>query len=355
MVIGGGSVLKDETGYKMWYSGKDYRDADGGRWRILFTTSENGISDWDPGIPVLDEEDPPLTWEKHKEATSVSQVGTEYKMWYTGQDGATPGYQVGYAFSEPICMTPVIDPIIVSPDPIQVNTQIDVETTFTGNDCSETYVATWTWGDSATSLGTIVGTTDVKTVTGSHYYDTPGVYTVSLTVAHDTCGSDTKLADGYVVVYDPEGGFVTGGGWISSPVGAYSVNPTLTGKANFGFVSKYKKGATVPTGETEFVFHVADLNFHSDSYDWLVIAGQKAIYKGVGTINGDSDYKFLLSAIDGDVQGGSDVDTFRIKIWTEDDAGVETVIYDNQVDGEPDDDADPTTELGGGNIKIHKG
>jgi len=57
-----------------------------------------------------------------------------------------------------------------------------------------------------------------------------------------------------VVIYDPSAGFVTGGGWINSPAGRGGVDATLTGKANFGFVSRYKKGQTVPTGETEFVF-----------------------------------------------------------------------------------------------------
>ncbi len=56
----------------------------------------------------------------------------------------------------------------------------------------------------------------------------------------------------YAVVYDPIGGFVTGGGYIMSPAGAYVQDPAATGKANFGFVSKYKKGATVPSGSTEF-------------------------------------------------------------------------------------------------------
>ena len=47
-------------------------------------------------------------------------------------------------------------------------------------------------------------------------------------------------------------------------------DPTLAGNANFGFVSRYKKGANVPTGQTQFQFQVADLNFHSSEYDWLV-------------------------------------------------------------------------------------
>ena len=44
----------------------------------------------------------------------------------------------------------------------------------------------------------------------------------------------------FAVVCDPNGSFVTGGGWIHSPAGAYTANPSRTGQANFGFVSKYK-------------------------------------------------------------------------------------------------------------------
>jgi len=154
--------------------------------------------------------------------------------------------------------------------------------------------------------------------------------------------SETK----YLVVYDPSAGFVTGGGWIDSPAGAYTTDPTLIGKATFGFVSKYQKGANVPTGQTEFQFKVANFNFKSTSYDWMVVAGAKAMYKGTGTINGTGDYGFMLSAIDGQISGGGGVDKFRIKIW---DKGTDTVIYDNKQDGEDG------TEIGGGQIVIHKG
>jgi hypothetical protein len=124
----------------------------------------------------------------------------------------------------------------------------------------------------------------------------PGVYSVE--VLSDKSGCPGASTQALLAVYDPDGGFVTGGGWIDSQASAYVPDPSLTGKATFGFVSKYKKGATTPTGETEFQFKVADLNFHSDSYDWLVIAGHKAKYKGTGTINGEGNYGFMLSATD---------------------------------------------------------
>lgn len=56
------------------------------------------------------------------------------------------------------------------------------------------------------------------------------------------------------------------------------------------------KGARLPTCDAEFRFKVADMNFHSTSYDWLVCGGPKCHIKGHGTINGAGDYGFLLSA-----------------------------------------------------------
>jgi hypothetical protein len=151
-------------------------------------------------------------------------------------------------------------------------------------------------------------------------------------------------------VYDPNGGFVTGGGWITSPPGAYPADPALTGRANFGFVSKYKKGQNNPEGNTEFQFQLANLNFHSHTYEWLVVAGRKAMYKGTGTINNQGNYGFILSAIDGNLQGGDGHDRFRIKIWDKNQNDL--VIYDNMI-GAGDND-DPTTIIGGGSIIIHK-
>ena len=176
-----------------------------------------------------------------------------------------------------------------------------------------------------------------------------GIYTIESKFDGDDCYlpvvADTQL----LAIYDPSGGFVTGGGWITSPTGAYLAEPALTGKATFGFVSKYNKGAKVPTGETEFKFMVADLNFHSDTYDWLVVAGTRAQYKGTGTINDAGNYGFMLTAIDGQVKGGDGIDKFRIKIW---DKATSAVVYDNQLGAS--DTADPTTAISGGSIVVHK-
>jgi hypothetical protein len=177
------------------------------------------------------------------------------------------------------------------------------------------------------------------------------VYQVQLQVIGTSFNSQPTqgASSGMVAIYDPSGSFVTGGGWINSPAGAYSPDPTLVGKATFAFVSKYANGAKVPTGETEFQFQVAKFKFNSTSYDWLVVSGAKAQYKGSGTINGAGNYSFLLTAIDGQLSGGGGSDKFRIKII---DKVSGRVIYDNQLGAA--DTTDPTTVIGGGSIVIHK-
>ena len=171
-----------------------------------------------------------------------------------------------------------------------------------------------------------------------------GVYTVKITVTDDDGGSDSESIQ--VVVYDPSAGFVTGGGWIYSAAGAYKANPSLEGKATFGFVSKYQKGATIPTGNTEFVFHAGSFNFHSSEYQWLVVnaVGTRAQYKGQGKVNGSGAFQFILTALDGKTGG---TDHFRIQIFQ---ADGETVVYDNYVSGSATEQP-----LSGGSIVIHTG
>ncbi|MGD8737265.1 MAG: hypothetical protein PVJ85_10980 [Anaerolineae bacterium] len=210
----------------------------------------------------------------------------------------------------------------------------------------------WDWGDGTSSScasdpvectvdwpvivnSTAAGSQSVNvTVTGSHAYSDPGVYTVQVTVL-DIFGQFDTATYEFVIVYDPGAGFVTGGGWIDSAPGAYQPDPTLTGKATFGFVSKYKKGSSRPTGNTMFQFKVAGLTFYSDTYHWLVVNqdGTNAQFKGEGTLNGAGApdgglYRFMIWATDG--RDADAMDTFRIRIWWEDVfSAFEVDIYDN--------------------------
>ena len=248
---------------------------------------------------------------------------------------------------------PVINSFTGPIAPNAVNTSITVNGYFTDIDLgdatlpAESHTVTIEWGDATSSTPSPSGSGTTRSITANHTYTSPGVYTVKLTVTDLGNLTDTEIYQ-YVVVYDPNAGFVTGGGWITSPAGAYVANPILSGKATFGFVSKYKKGQTTPDGNTEFQFHAAGMNFKSSVYEWLVIAGAKAQFKGSGTIDGAGNYGFLLMAIDGQLPGGGGADKFRIKIWDKDNG--DAVVYDNQILAA--ETADPTTSLGGGSINI---
>jgi PKD repeat protein len=295
-------------------------------------------------------------WDLDNDGEYDDATGITKTVIFTDNDSHTVGLRVtgdlGESDTDTAIVTvnnvmPTIDSITAPVDPVSINDQpVNVTVEFSDPGTADTHDVTWDWGD--------LGTPDTQTnatspATQDHLYAEPGVYTVQVTITDDD-GSLASQTYEYIVIYNPEGGFVTGGGWINSPEGAYTPDPLLTDKATFGFVAKYKKGTDAPTGETEFRFRVADLNFHSDTYQWLVVAGPKAQFKGTGTINGAGDYGFMLTAIDAALTPSTDEDLFRIKIWDKDNG--EAIVYDNQM-GDAD-DADPATVLGGGSIVIHK-
>jgi hypothetical protein len=237
--------------------------------------------------------------------------------------------------------TPVINVVSGPVGPLPLSTTVTMTASFTDNNLKS---ATWTWDDGTSSPGVISGTT----VSGSHTYLSASVNHVLLTIT-DACGLTATKTFEYVVVYDPNGGFVTGGGSILSPINTTLPYMQVGGKATFGFVAKYAKGSQV-AGNTDFQFQAGNLTFKSSSLTdaRLVIAGSLANYKGVGTINGTGNYGFMVAAVDGDYNKGTGPDKFRMKIW---DVASGKVVYDNQAgDGE---DAAASTPIAGGSIVIH--
>lgn len=232
-------------------------------------------------------------------------------------------------------------------DPIPIGSELEVGCEFYDPGMFDDHEAIFDWGDGTETIGTVTENDGSGSASDIHEYNTAGVYTFKITIFDKDDGEDTEIYQ-YIVVYDqsdPTSGFVTGGGWIDSPEGAYKPVENITGKANFGFVSKYKKGQSKPSGNTEFQFHMANLNFHSEDYQWLIVAGPKAIFKGNGTINGSGNYGFMIFAIDEELTESTEVDMFRIKIWDKDND--DEILYDNNVD-------DEGTEIDGGQIVIHK-
>lgn len=222
----------------------------------------------------------------------------------------------------------------VTGNPAAVGSPLTIAASFTDPDTPDLHTATIDWSDgSPAQTVTPAG----MTVSGSHVYGSVGVYTATVTVTDYYGERDTMSA--LVVVYDPKGGFVTGGGWFDSPAGKVSIQS----------VARYNNGSTLPTGETNVQLPSVGSHFHSTSYDWLVVTGDGAQYQGSGRINGVGEYGFRVTLSDSR-QAGIGRDKVRIKIW---DKSSSTIVYDNQP-GDPD-GAAPITALGGGSIVIHKG
>ena len=233
--------------------------------------------------------------------------------------------------------------VIVNPAPVQYGTKVEVVANYTGIVNNPE----WVWGFTANTSGLL----SAAAITGSVTVPSiPGVY--KLVLQYKNAVGQTHTTDPvFVSVYDPEGGFVTGGGWINSPMGALAGSDAI-GKANFGFVAKYKKGKNEVEGNTEFQFQAGGVNFKSSAHNAgsLVIAGAKATYKGTGTIAGYAGtYNFMVVATDGQVNGGGGFDKFRIKIWNGGD-----VVYDNARGTDENADLGDLTILGGGSIVIHE-
>lgn len=184
-----------------------------------------------------------------------------------------------------------------------------------------------------------------------HVYLDEGEYPVVVAVRDDAGEIGSGATIHVVEGAEPTRAFLTGGGWVASAAGSCTLTSACEsagGKASFGLVARYHKGAATPSGETTVSFPAARLTFRSSSYDWLVVRGATARYKGTGTINRAGTYGFLVTVFDGGVVGLRHGDGFRIKIW---DRLSGRVVYDSER-GSPD--AAPPAKLGGGSIVLHK-
>jgi hypothetical protein len=215
---------------------------------------------------------------------------------------------------------------------------------------ADTHLCTIRWDDGTASPGTVIVANGNRTCTATHSYSAANVYNVQATVIDDDGASASATV--MVVVYDPTAGFITGGGWYNSLPGADVLNPAATGQASFGFVAKYKKGATVPEGATMFQFRAGDLLFQSTAYEWLVVTGGcYAQYKGTGKVNGVPGYSFMFTVRDGRWCAPGTPDGIRVKI-----TGPGGLRYDN-ARGATDDIGDTSGSvqaIAGGSIVIHR-
>jgi hypothetical protein len=244
-------------------------------------------------------------------------------------------------------VAPIVFSLVGPTDPVRLGAETTILATFTDPGAEDTHTCTFTWDDGTAPTTVGSGTTGSRECRANHTYAAAGVYRVGLTVSDGDGATSAPAAYEFVVVFNPAGGFVTGAGAIISPAGAYTPDPSVTGRANFAFVSDYRQGANTPSGTTQFRFKSADLVVESVAYQWLVVAGTKAQYKGTARLNGEGGYGFLLTATD---DGKSD--RFRLKVW---DIASGSVVYDNSRGASDDLDAANPQVIETGNITIHKG
>ncbi|RDV13632.1 T9SS C-terminal target domain-containing protein [Pontibacter diazotrophicus] len=198
----------------------------------------------------------------------------------------------------------------------------------------------------------------------------PDLFKISLTYrAGSGCPSTTSVL--YVHVFDPEAGFVTGGGWYESPANPDYEFMQESRRAHLSLVARYsQRNEKEVQGSTRLLLQAGSFTFRSTSYEagTLVITDNSAFVRGLGTVtyregrgrpvNDEREFGFLVAATDGDFGAGAGQDRFRLQIYVINEDGSQgAVVYDNQA-GCPsaslDDNAEACTVIGGGNITIHK-
>ena len=246
-------------------------------------------------------------------------------------------------------VAPSVGPITAPTAPLAVKTAFTASASFTDPGILDTHIVVWDWGDGTTSNGTISESGGSGSASGSHSYPKAGIYKLTLTVT-DKDGAAGQVTFQSVIVYDPNAGWVTAGGWFDSPAGAYLPNPTWKGKAFFDFEVRYKHGAAVPSGKVNFHLLLKGLDFESTGFDWMILNTQPGwmcwwIFNrcsadiqihGTGTVNGNAGYQFMIWAAD------NRPDTLRIRIWSQGAGGTENVLYDNLSE----------ERIGGGSINV---
>jgi PKD repeat protein len=324
-----------------------FQDTEAGQTHAcVFTWSEGGPTTVSVAAGVttcagthqyLDDNPSGTTSDTYFVGVTASDNGTTAGVPDPQSDSGSTSVQVNNA-------APVANTVTGPAGPQAKGTSTTVSATYSDVGAQDTHVCTFAWDDGTSSMVAGSG----GSCSATHTYTTAGVYSVAVTVTDDDTGSDTESSPLYVVIYDPGAGFVTGGGWINVTAGSCKLTTVCEGaigKANFGFVAKYKKGATVPDGQTEFQFQAGNLNFHSEAYEWLVVSGNKAQYRGTGEINGVTGYGFLLTAYD------QSPDKFRIKIWR---ISGGATVFDSRMGTSDDIDAANPQAIDGGSVVIHK-
>lgn len=191
-------------------------------------------------------------------------------------------------------------------------------------------------GQARGSMAAVDGSFDeaVEEVTGDFTApDAPGLYSACV-AATDLPGNTGGPACLEVPVYDPSGGFVTGGGWVG--LGAEGSGDRLV----FSFVARYRKG-DVPEGRARLSAPTRGLELTSNRYEWLVLGepGDEVRLQGLGTMEGlEGEHRFEIRI--GEADGGA---TLRVVVRDGADPG--GILFDSG----------PGGAVEAGSVMVHRG
>lgn len=284
---------------------------------------------YDTGIVLYSSEvyDPVLdTWTTVSDDLLFEHGGGKLAMLSNGDIMMIGGWASGspspktemYTYQEDENDAPIAGTITVSPNPVQINTLVNVSAPFTDEDSLDSHTAVWDWGDGTSSPGSMSENNGSGTVSGTHSYTSSGVYTITLTIEDNEGLGDTQVYE-YVSVYNPTNqSRFNGVRLFTSPVGALQSDPNFTGKAQFGIRANYD--GTSAAGDVNLHMLQANFNFESTSLNVLVITNNIAYIRGSGILNGIPGYTYFIKGTD------DTLDTVRFQI--KDASGV--VVYDTQ-------------------------
>ncbi|MEO6997215.1 MAG: PKD domain-containing protein, partial [Terracoccus sp.] len=273
-----------------------------------------GVADWHINS------DEPAVLDYNTEFKSAAQLASLYapdEFRISDHDPVVVGLSLTNA-------APVVGAVTVPVSPVSVGTSVTVGASFTDADRLDTHTAVVDWGDGATSAGTVTEGSGVSagSVSGSHTYRAAGFYTVEVTVT-DGFGHSGSNSSSQIVVYDRSAGQVTGAGSIASPKGAWVSQPSASGKGRFAFAVGYRATRATPFGVFGYVVGGSPRNrlaLAATSYDYLVITGATARFAGSAQVNGESGFRYEVTAAD-----VRRADTLRIVVRTASGA----LVYDS--------------------------
>lgn len=316
--------------------------------RITITSNEpvngTGDGDTDPDWIVKDDHHIQLRAER-----SALGNGRIYTITVTADDGCNPAVSVT---KQVFVAHNITGP--KTGNPFKIGSTVSLNGVFWDKPGNK-HTAKWLLDGSAATNGAVTepsGNQNGK-VSSSYKFNSPGVYKLQMNVTDQSGVTSYANTNGdleaIVVIYDPNGGNVYGGGWYNSPTGALAGTPSATGKASYGFAVNYKY-ATKPQGETQFEFKIGAFEFNAVNFDYLAVNGAIAQFKGTGKITGgQSGIGFVMTVTDGALDG-SNVDKIRMKIYNK---NTGAVIYDNQPGAS--DAALPATTVGTNSVIVIQG